>query len=69
MKLIRNPFGGVDEQAMQDQFEDLCGGVARAQRLMHLHQRGFFRSRAAFVAAAARDGYTEAQCDAFLSLS
>jgi hypothetical protein len=41
VKLPMNPFGGVDEQAAQDMFEDICGGVARAEQLMRISQNSY----------------------------
>lgn len=68
MKTILNPFGRVDERAMHEQFEDLCGGAHKAERLMGIHQRGFFKSNEAFFRAAKSEGFTQEQCKAFLSL-
>lgn len=68
MSAILNAFGRVDERAMHEQFEELCGGSARAFRLMHFYRDGHFRSNEAFIKAATREGFTKEQCSAFLSL-
>jgi len=38
VKIPRNPFGGVDEQALTDMVEAACGGVDRAFRLVRIWQ-------------------------------
>ena len=39
IELPKNPFGGVDEQAATNMFEELCGGVARATQLLRIWER------------------------------
>jgi len=81
--LPKNPFGGVDEQKAQEMFEDLCGGVKKAERLLHLwndsypcgtkydktFKTGFYRSKEQiFWIKAKRDGFTQEQIDMFMGL-
>jgi hypothetical protein len=70
-----------DEQQETDDFEELCGGVAKAQRLLHLYQDSypngtaydFLMGRGAtkeqvFEAKAKREGFTAQQVNAFRNL-
>jgi hypothetical protein len=38
---IPGPFGGTDERATTDAFEDYVGGVQRAQRLLRLYNDSY----------------------------
>jgi len=77
---IDNGFGGKDEQAMQDHFEDLVGGVARAERMMMLwngsypcgskydkdFHTGFYHSKQeVFEEKAKHEGFTQEMIDCF----
>ena len=78
IELPKNPFGGVDEQKATDMFEDLCGGVERAQQLMRVwercHSTGMKGSRfyhtkeEVFRNTALIDGFTDEQTDMFMEL-
>jgi hypothetical protein len=81
VKLPQNPFGGVDEQAAQDMFEDMCGGVSQAEHLMRISQNSYptgtkydflmGRGRTKeenFRISAKEAGYTESTIDFFLAL-
>ena len=78
VKLPQNPFGGVDEQAATEMFEEMCGGVGRAQNLMRIwnrcHSTGmkggmyYHTKEEVFRNTALADGYTESQIDFFLAL-
>jgi len=78
METILNEFGSVDEQAMTDQFENLCGSVARAQRLQHIWNNSYPGISASvwtrptkvdvFRAKAKREGFAVEQIEAFLQL-
>ena len=75
---IDNGFGGKDEQAMQESFEDLCGGVSRATVLMNIwnrcHSTGMKGSRyyhtkeEIFRNTAQLDGFSRDQIDCFMAL-
>ena len=81
MSMIKNCFGGKDEQAMTDNFEELCGGVTKAQRLFFLWKHsdatgtkfdmlygvGLTKSQV-FERHAKREGFTDKQIDAFYNL-
>jgi len=81
MEVVKNCFGGKDEQAMTDKFEELCGGVKKAQRLLYLWQnsypvgdkldmlygRGLTKAQV-FERAAKREGFTDEQIDYFYNL-
>lgn len=41
MEVVKNCFGGKDERAMTDNFEELCGGVKKAQRLFQLWKNSY----------------------------
>ena len=79
----KNEFGGIDERLAQEMFENACGGVKRAERLMHLcnesyprgtkydktFKTGFYRSKEQiFAIKAKREGFTQEQIDMFLAL-
>jgi len=80
---IDNGFGGKDEKAMQEQFEELCGGVKRAERLMwiwnnsyqigtkydQVFKTGFHHTkRQVFDLKAKKEGFTDEQIQCFLEL-
>lgn len=78
---IDNGFGGKDEQKMQDHFEELVGGVARATQMLNLwnqsYQRGTMTDflqghgtlkKQAFERAAKREGFTQEMIDCFYEL-
>ena len=80
---ISGPFGGVDEMKTQEAFVDFLGSVQRAERLMQISnssyscgteydrvfKTGFSRTKGeVFRAKAKREGFTDAEIDAFLSL-
>jgi len=75
-----NPFGsGLDEQALTDAFEGFVGGPSQGFRLMRLHTavqrqgKPFYGKlaplRQRFIEAAKRDGFTEEQAKAYLSVA
>ena len=76
--LPKNPFGGVDEQAAQEQFEELCGGVSRATQLLRIwercHSTGmkgcryYHTKEEVFRNTAHLDGFTDEQIDFFMAL-
>ena len=78
INLPKNPFGGVDEQAAQEQFEDLCGGVSYAERLMQVWNnsyptgmkgsRYYHTKMENFIFKANNEGFTEEQVNFFLAL-
>lgn len=73
------PFlGKQTEQERQDEFEDLCGGMAKAERLMKVwndsyptgmkHSRYYHSREDNFRARAKGWGYTDCQIDMFMTL-
>ena len=81
MEKIKNIFGGVDEVAMQEQFEELCGGPRRASRLMFLWNEAYpcgtqydfllgkgKTKQQIFESKAKREGFSLEQIKAFLEL-
>jgi hypothetical protein len=78
---IDNGFGGKDERQMQENFEILCGGVSRAERLSSiwdnsypcgtqmdfLYGRGVTK-RQSFEKKAKAEGFTQEQIDFFYAL-
>jgi len=80
---IDNGFGGKDEQAMQDHFEELVGGARKAERLLWLwndsypvgtkydkdFKTGHYHSaEEVFEAKAKREGYTQEMINCFHAL-
>lgn len=78
---IDNGFGGKDEQAMQDNFEDLCGGVAKAEHLMRIWNNSYKKGskydflmgrgrtkQEVFEKEAKSQGFTDKQIKCFYSL-
>jgi len=78
---VDNGFGGKDEQVMQENFEELCGGYKRAERLMYLWNNSYKtgtkydflmgggRSKIeVFEKKAKEDGFTKKQIECFYSL-
>jgi len=80
---IDNGFGGKDEQAMQEHFEYLVGGVAKAERLMWLwnnsypngskydqtFKTGHYHSKEnVFEYKAKAEGFTQEQINCFHAL-
>lgn len=82
MKPTPSPFGtGIDEQATQDDFVELVGGTAKADRLMNIYNNSYPSGTAydrlqgrgktkdeVFQAKAKREGYTDEQIEAFFML-
>lgn len=78
---IDNGFGGKDEAAMQEHFEHLVGGVAKAERLLWLWKnsfksgtkydflmgRGKIREEV-FEAKAKAEGFTQNQIECFYEM-
>jgi hypothetical protein len=80
-KPIKDPWGGIDEQATQDAFVDFVGGTSRADYLQYLNNQSFpigtkydflygtgLTKEQVFRKKALNAGYTEKQIDAFLML-
>lgn len=78
---IDNGFGGKDETAMQEQFEELVGGVAKAESLMRIwnnsYKNGtkydFLMGRGktkeeVFEAKAKAEGFTQQQINCFYEM-
>lgn len=67
--IYHSPFGNrvLDERATHEAFEDYMGGVDRAFRILHVWQDSY-NSLHKFEIKAAREGFTENEIDAFLSL-
>ena len=64
---IKNPFGGVDEQATIDAAADLCGGKHKLEQLSRIFKQA--SSDKAFVAYVRGNGFTLEQAEAFLVLT
>jgi len=79
-KVVRSPFGGVDERATHDAFVEFVGGRDRADRLFwiwkHSYEQTVYPSylykpvprEQVFREKAKREGFTDEEVDAFLSL-
>lgn len=76
---VPGPFGGTDEMKTQDAFVDFVGGTRRAEHLSRICQNSYptpfpeghpyFKTKQqVFRIAAKREGFTDAEVDAFLSL-
>jgi len=65
---IYDDFGGSDEQAMTDQFTDLCGGVSKADRLWILWKQYKYFPLEKYINKAKSVGFTEEQALALLEL-
>jgi len=76
-----NGFGGIDEQALTDEFEEFVGGPRRGFRLKDIYTRAqqstsgnrytlkkMPTTNEVFLRMAKNDGYTERQAKAFLEL-
>ena len=79
LRKIPGPFGGLDEQAMTDQFEELMGGRDRAGRLCSIlrdsyPQTGYgywvkaMSKTEVFRSKASREGFSTREIDAILEL-
>jgi hypothetical protein len=77
-KAIPGPFGGVDEQATTDAFEQFVGGVRKAQHLLYLYNNSYPHGTEmdrlmgkgrtkdqVFRTKAKREGFTDAHINAF----
>jgi len=78
-KPVKGPFGGIDEQATVDAFEDYVGGVENAQRLLSIYRNSYpMRGRwgtkdgksktEVFCEKAKQDGFDDNDIDAFLMM-
>ncbi len=78
---IDNGFGGKDERAMQEKFEDLCGGVKRAERLNWIWNNSYpvgtqydfmmkrgKTKRQVFEEKAKAEGFSDKQIQCFMEL-
>ena len=79
LKLIKNPFGGIDEQAMTDQLERIIG-INRCFRLKDIYTNaqnsasgnrffGFGKvmtTEEYFIRAATRERFVRTEIDAYL---
>jgi len=80
LKLIKNPFGGIDEQAMTEQLERVIG-INRCFRLKdiyssaqnsssgnryQLHSHKIMTTEEYFIKAATRERFVRTEIDAYL---
>jgi hypothetical protein len=63
---VDGPFGGCDEQAETDKFEELCGSVGSAQQLFRLLK--ICRAESEFRLVAGRERFSGEQVSALLHL-
>jgi len=76
--LPQNPFGGVDEQAATDMFEEAVGGVKKAEQMMGLWNNTFktdmrpqgrlHTKEELFRTKAITEGFKDEHVDLFLAL-